>query len=300
MLMAVLLVFTGCEEESPVLEQSEPTELLSGKELQTMTQEELADYFEIIDLTQIQPGYIETWTDTLSAEEFAKYKSVISLRSSEKCGVVVTPYIDPGGPDSAYVTIFEAGTSNVYRAKEKFADGDDFWMEIDGADFYDFVTEHPTNPTGSIDGYLEIDPDWGGKTLAFFSGSGPHTYSDYNFECPPDSPDGTCDAYLEVRRLAGSATDYTIEVHPDVDNEFDVGTFTGSPSQSIPFTCDQAQTYEFKVKSSSGGASESLVVSIIRPDGIAHSYNMFGVDLSNSTSSPVPFTNDFDFFDCPY
>lgn len=300
MLMAVLLVFTGCEEESPVLEQSEPTELLSGKELQTMTQEELADYFEIIDLTQIQPGYIETWTDTLSAEEFAKYKSVISLRSSEKCGVVVTPYIDPGGPDSAYVTIFEAGTSNVYRAKEKFADGDDFWMEIDGADFYDFVTEHPTNPTGSIDGYLEIDPDWGGKTLAFFSGNGPHTYSDYNFECPPDSPDGTCDAYLEVRQLAGSATDYTIIVDPSVGSDIIRSGFTGDPDEKKSFTCDENLTYNFKVSSNSGGISESFIVSIIRPDGIAHSYNMFGVDMSNSTSSPVQVTNDFDFFECPY
>lgn len=296
--MAALLVFTSCEEEKPAVEKADQTSLLSGKELMAMTPEEQAEYFAKIDVSQLKPGYTKTWTDTLSADEFAKYRSIISLRASEKCGVVVTAYIYPGGPDSADVTVYEAGTSTVYRAKERLADGDDFWMEIDGADEYDFVTAHPNNPSGSISGYLEIDPDWGGKTLAFFSDNGSHTYPNYNFVCPPESMDGTCDAYISVFHKSGTATNYNvIATHSGSPIPILIDQITGNPTQSKSFTCDENEIYNFFIYSN-GGANESFDVSIIRPDGIAHGYNLYNRDMSNQTVNTI--TLDFDYFECPY
>src|SRR5690606_3432965 len=100
-----------------------------------------------IDMSDIKPGHNEFHIGKMSPEEFAAMPR-LKTRATYTCDMDVSIYVDSPA-DSADVTVLYAGTSNIFRAKERVADGDLFTMTIDGGDFYDFKIENPNNPTGS-------------------------------------------------------------------------------------------------------------------------------------------------------
>lgn len=296
MLIGGLFLITGCETEEPVGVKSEHTEALNTPDFASMTLEELSEYFLDMDRSQMKPMYTKTWIDTLTAEEASRHRNMISVRGSYNCGVVVKLRIYAPA-DSADVTVYEAGTTNVYRATERLGDGESFWMEINGDDYYDFVVEKPGDPTGSIQVYFEVDPDWGGPSTTLFSGNGPHIFYDYNFACP-EPTDGTCNAYISVYKQSGTASSYNVIAITDQMEIIPINGISGNPSDDVPFLCNEDRTYDFYIYALNGSSNETFNVGIIRPDDVMHGYSFRNVDMTNNTVIPV--TTGFDYFECPY
>lgn len=174
---------------------------------------------------------------------------------------------------------------------------DDFAMTISGAKDYDFKLEPIDNPTSSTWGTLSVDPDWGGKTIYYFSGVGPHLFEDYHFECPA-ATNGTCDAYVSVDQYSGAASGYVLDVDPTGHTPFQVSPITGNPSNEVAFGIDESWTYDFDIETVGGSTSESFSVEIIRPDGIAHVRSFYGYDMTGDP--PTYLFDTFDYFECPY
>lgn len=262
-----------------------------------MTGADKLKYFGVSDLSQLKPGYTYTWIDTLNAEERMEIRPEISLRSSYNCGVNVEMYFSGSG-DTATVTAYEANTNTIVHGPVDMAHGDNFDMTINGSKDYDFKVEPFEDPINSMFGNFIVDPDWGGKSIYSFSGSGSYLFEDYQFEGPAPT-DGTCDAYVAVYHLSGIATKYTLKVIPDVGIPFEVGPILGDDSE-VDFEIDEDRTYEFEIKAEDGGTSESFSIQIIRPDNVAHHKSFYGVDMSVPNPYLIVFSYVFDYFDCPY
>ena len=112
MLMAVLLVFTGCEEHK---EEITLKVLLDGRKLSNMTSEELTNFFDNIDMSDIKPGHNEFHIGKMSPEEFAAMPR-LKTRATYTCDMDVSIYLDSPA-DSADVTVLYAGTSCIYQYK---------------------------------------------------------------------------------------------------------------------------------------------------------------------------------------
>ncbi|WP_236981090.1 hypothetical protein [Membranihabitans maritimus] len=292
LILMISMFLFSCEDREPVVEEPDKTVLTDGKSLSEMTNSELKEYFESLDLSDRKPNYTRTWTDTLSPEEFARFQNKISVRSGYDCGINIKLNID-GTSSTTDVTVYEAGTITEVASETNMEDGDDFDVTINGDTDYDIVIEdYPNTYFGS----LEVDPDWGGKTVIPLDYQAPTTYDDYNFECPAPT-DGTCDAYVSVYKHSGDANEYRLVVVPDSGIPDVVDGLTGNPAQEKDFHIDESRTYDFYIYSPEGGMSETFDVKIIRADGIAHGYNFFGEDMSDETDIPV--TTGFDYFECP-
>lgn len=286
----------SCEDQPVSLEDDQITQQ-ENNGLSKMTKADKLKYFGVSDLSQLEPGYTYTWMDTLNAEDRTQTQPKISLRSSYTCGINVEMYFSGTG-DTAKVTVYEANTMTVVHGPVLMTTGDNFDMTISGAKDYDFKVEPLKNPINSMYGNLIVDPDWGGKTIYYLSGSGPYLFEDFHFECP-EPTDGTCDAYVSVYQYSGSASTYTLRVDPDVGPTFKVSGITGNPNDEKSFTIDEDRTYKFEITAVGGGSSESFGVQIIRPDQIAHNKSFYGVDMTVPDPYVLVF-DQFDYFDCPY
>lgn len=294
-MISSVLIFTSCEQKEPVLEEIVENELFFP-DFTLMSQNELIAYFENVDLSSLRPAYAKTWTDTLNAEEFLESRKSVPTRSSYDCEIFLKPYLNPP-LDSIDITVYLANTTTVYRDKERVGDRQVVPMMINGADYYDFKLQHPDDSTGNISGYLEIDPVWGGISIYFFPiWPGPHTFIDYNFECL-EPTNGICDAYVNVYKRSGSASEYGILIFENGIPLMTISGLTGDISQRLPFTCDETKSYDFYVYCENGSASETFDVNIIRPDYVSHAYNMINMDMSDRSYKFV--IGNFDYFKCP-
>ena len=296
-MMMVLLVFTSCEEEEPVYEKPEESVLTELKDFRNMTDEEALDYFKNLGIDKMESNYESFRIDSLPLKS-GRLNNVISVRSGYDCDVNVELSI--GGPsNTAIVTVYDAGTSTIVEGPENMTNGDDFDMTINGADNYDFKIEPTGSPGSGTSGQLVIDPYYGGKTIAPFTGAGPHYVYNYNYQCPQPT-DGTCDVELDITKLAGSATKYQVAVIPsDFSLPFPYagnvlpGTFG---SESVQMHIDDSKIYNIAVKPNPGSTYERFSVRITTPY-LAYSYT-FTLDTTDPNEEQALISN-FDYFDCP-
>jgi len=297
LLIAIMSMFLFSCEDQPVSLENDQITQQENNDLSKMTKADKLKYFGVSDLSQLEAGYTYTWMDTLNAEERIKTRPEISLRSNYDCGINVKMYFSGSG-DTANVTVYEANNPLIVHGPVLMADGDNFDMTISGSKDYDFKVEPLKNPINSMYGNLIVNPDWGGKSIYYLSGSGPFLFEDYHFECP-EPTDGTCDAYVAVYQLSGVATEYSLKITPDVGTSFDVYPISGDGSE-LDFEIDEDRTYKFEITAVGGGSSESFGVQIIRPDDVAHNKSFYSVDMSVPDTYVTVLPAGFDYFECPY
>ncbi|WP_236981135.1 hypothetical protein, partial [Membranihabitans maritimus] len=148
-LMMSMFLFS-CEEKEPVVEEPAPSELSDTKKFSEMTEAELIEYFENVDVSDLKVNHDDFKVEKLTPEEFSQVRR-ITTRSTYDCDMDVTIHLDSPA-DDADVTVFIAGTMTVHRAKETIDDGNGFTMTINGGEDYDFKIEDPDNPSASISG----------------------------------------------------------------------------------------------------------------------------------------------------
>lgn len=288
----VCIMLLSCEEENPIQTKQNNMIELEGKDFTEMTQEEKQAYVESLNFREGESNYIMTWVDSTAHLPTSRHKR-LTLRSAYNCGINVELLID-GPADTARVTVYEANTTTVVHGPVLMVDNDDFNMTINGSEYYDFELVPIDNPTSSTMGNLIVDPDWGGKTVYFFSGPGTNLYQDYQFECPAPSPDGKCDAEVAIEKYGGDAMAY--------DVEFDDGAtqntvrVSGIWNDFKSIEIDETKTYDITITpvGSGSGVYEDYRVNIVRPDQISHFYYMY--HPGNTTGN----VNDINYLECPY
>ncbi len=257
-----------------------------------MTPSEKRAYVKTLNFQEGESNYIKTWVDS-SYDAPPTDQKRIKLRSSYSCGINVKLYIH-GPADTARVTVYKANTSTIVHGPVLMTGYDDFDMTIDGDTDYDFKLEPIDNPSSSTSGNFIVDPDWGSKTVYYFSGAGPHLFEDFNFECPTPSPDGTSEAAVAIDKYSGSATKYKVNFD-DGSNQFTVDV-SGDLTYK-PFTIDETKTYNVTIDAfgDNSGNYEDYTVQIARPDQIVHVYYMYHPD---TTAGIIK--DNITYFECPY
>ena len=259
----VMFVMTSCGKEEIAVQDYEVSSI--------KTQKETIQFLEELDINSLEASYSDYEIETLP--------SVAAKGLTETCEVEGKVFLY-GTTNTCSVGVYINGS---FSTSYNLSHAQSFTIPVSESDTYKFVV-FPTGNATDVDINFKVGPVNGIPTIFSFSGSGPHSTHDIEFDCPTPT-NGICDIDVCVDLLSGNPSDILVGTY--INGQFQ-GTQSLDDDECFTLTIDDSDTYRFLVFPTGNSTNTNIKLTILTANNLSMNY-LF---------SPWGSTNNIN-FECP-